>query len=207
MPRTASRRVRCRVETSQRSSAINQPIQEEASRGPLSYRRRMTMARTRAVRLLTVAGAVVGLATAVPAARAEVGVGVGDGDAGAGLVAPDVPPAAAPKRPGAVFHAPFGGHGHGRPDYQPGAPGIGDPYFPLEGNGGYDTQHYDLTFSYDPATDRLEGLAIITAKATQDLSRFDLDLQQLDVSSVTVDAKTASFNRDGQELQITPKNG
>jgi len=156
---------------------------------------------------LTVAGAVVGLATAVPAARAEVGVGVGDGDAGAGLVAPDVTPAAAPQRASAVFHPPFWAHGHGRPDYQPGDPGIGDPYFPLEGNGGYDTQHYDLTFSYDPATDRLEGLAVITARATQDLSRFDLDLQQLDVDSVTVDLQRATFNRDGQELQITPKNG
>src|SRR3954447_4276234 len=167
----------------------------------------MTMARMRAVRLLTVAGAVVGLATAVPAARAEVGVGVGDGDAGAGLVAPDVAPAAAPKRASAVFHPPFWGHGHGRPDYQPGDPGIGDPYFPLEGNGGDDMQHYDLTFSYDPATDRLEGLAVITARATQDLSRFDLDLQQLDVDSVSVDLQRASFNRDGQELQITPRHG
>jgi aminopeptidase N len=88
---------------------------------------------------------------------------------------------------------------------QPGAPGIGDPYFPLEGNGGYDTQHYDLTFNYDPASDRLDGLAVITARATQDLSRFDLDLQQLDVDSVTVNLKRASFTRDGQELQITPK--
>jgi hypothetical protein len=33
--------------------------------------------------------------------------------------------------------------------YSPGAPGVGDPYFPLEGNGGYDVQHYDLRFSYD----------------------------------------------------------
>src|SRR3954447_6159733 len=138
----------------------------------------MTMARMRAVRLLTVAGAVVGLATAVPAARAEVGVGVGDGDAGAGLVAPDVTPAAAPKRPGAVFHAPFWGHGHGRADYQPGARGIGDPYFPLEGNGGYDTQHYDLTFSYDPATDRLQGGAGITPQGAQGFLRFDFHPQK-----------------------------
>ena len=92
-------------------------------------------------------------------------------------------------------------------NFQPGAPGIGDPYFPLEGNGGYDTQHYDLTFSYDPATDRLDGVAKIRAKATQNLSRFDLDLQQLDVSSVTVDGSPAQFTRDGQELQITPKHG
>ena len=43
--------------------------------------------------------------------------------------------------------------------FTPGAPGIDDPYFPLEGNGGYDTKHYDLSFSYDPATDRLEGIS------------------------------------------------
>ena len=40
----------------------------------------------------------------------------------------------------------------------PGAAGIGDPYFPLEGNGGFDVRHYDLTFSYDPATDRLDAV-------------------------------------------------
>jgi hypothetical protein len=87
----------------------------------------------------------------------------------------------------------------------PGAAGIGDPYFPLEGNGGFDVRHYDLTFSYDPATDRLDAVNQIRAVATQALSRFDLDLQQLDVSAVTVNGKPATFTRDGQELQITPK--
>jgi aminopeptidase N len=87
----------------------------------------------------------------------------------------------------------------------PGAAGIGDPYFPLEGNGGFDVRHYDLTFSYDPATDRLDAVNRIRAVATQALSRFDLDLQQLEVSAVTVDGKPATFTRDGQELQITPK--
>jgi aminopeptidase N len=91
--------------------------------------------------------------------------------------------------------------------YSPGAPGIGDPYFPLEGNGGYDVQHYDLTFSYDPATDELDAINKITATATQDLSRFDLDLQQLTVKSVDVNGATASFTRDGQELVITPSPG
>ena len=85
-----------------------------------------------------------------------------------------------------------------------GAPGIGDPYFPLEGNGGYDVRHYDLSFSYNPDTDRLDGVNDITARATQALSRFDLDLQQLDVSAVTVNDEPATFSRDGQELQITP---
>src|SRR3954471_19457950 len=91
--------------------------------------------------------------------------------------------------------------------YSPGAQGIGDPYFPLEGNGGYDVQHYDLSFSYDPATDRLDGLNKITATATQNLSRFDLDLQQLTVMGVEVNDRAASFTRDGQELVITPSKG
>ena len=106
-----------------------------------------------------------------------------------GLVASEA--AAAPAPTHAAPRKKDKGEGHGK--FGPGAPGIGDPYFPLEGNGGYDTQHYDLSFSYDPASDRLEGVAIITAKATQDLSRFDLDLQQLDVSSVTVDRHPATL--------------
>jgi hypothetical protein len=55
-----------------------------------------------------------------------------------------------------------------------GAPGVGDPYYPLYGNGGYDVQHYLLKVSYDPATDRLVGVATISARATQSLCRFNL---------------------------------
>ena len=91
--------------------------------------------------------------------------------------------------------------------YSPGANGIGDPYFPLEGNGGYDVQHYDLRLSYDPATDQLDALNKITATATQSLSRFDLDFQQLTVKGVEVNDQNATFTRDGQELVITPSNG
>ena len=87
----------------------------------------------------------------------------------------------------------------------PGASGVGDPYFPLEGNGGYDALHYDLTLGYDPASDRLDGVATITARAEQDLSSFDLDLQQLDVKWVAVNGRRADFSRDGQELTIAPR--
>ena len=38
-----------------------------------------------------------------------------------------------------------------------GRPGAGDPYFPLDGNGGYDVQHYLLDVAYDPPTGRLVG--------------------------------------------------
>ena len=61
------------------------------------------------------------------------------------------------------------------PRSRPGAPGIGDPYFPLDGNGGYDVQHYLLDLRYEPATDLLAGRATIRARATQNLSRFNLD--------------------------------
>jgi aminopeptidase N len=94
------------------------------------------------------------------------------------------------------------GGGHGDP--QPGAPGIGDPYYSLDGNGGYDVQHYGLDLRYDPASDVLAGTASITARATQSLSRFDLDLVGLEVRSVTVGAHPATWTREGQELVVTP---
>ena len=54
--------------------------------------------------------------------------------------------------------------------------GIGDPYYPRFGNGGYDVQHYDLAIRYGPGTNHLRGVATIAARTTQDLSCFSLDL-------------------------------
>src|SRR3954470_13920287 len=88
--------------------------------------------------------------------------------------------------------------------FAPGSAGLGDPFFPLGGNGGYDVGHYALTLAYDPATKVLDGHARITATATQDLARFDLDLRGFTLPSVMVNGATASFVRDGQELIITP---
>jgi aminopeptidase N len=86
----------------------------------------------------------------------------------------------------------------------PGAPGIGDPYYPLDGNGGYDVGHYGLDLRYDPATDELTATATIEAAATQPLSSFNLDLQGLVVSAVTVEDADAAWTRDGGELTVTP---
>lgn len=92
--------------------------------------------------------------------------------------------------------------------YTPGAAGLGDPYFPELGNGGYDVRHYGLETDYDPATDNLKGRAVITARATQNLSRFNLDLYKLNVRSVEVDGRGAHFSRTGErELVITPRKG
>jgi hypothetical protein len=64
--------------------------------------------------------------------------------------------------------------------FTPGSPGLGDPYFPREGNGGYDATHYDLDLTYLPDDHHLEGTVTINAIATQNLSRFDLDFKNND---------------------------
>ncbi|RZQ61661.1 M1 family metallopeptidase [Amycolatopsis suaedae] len=86
-----------------------------------------------------------------------------------------------------------------------GAPGAGDPYYPNDGNGGYDAVDYQVSVSYDPATKRLDGDTTVAAKATQDLSRFNLDLRGLEVAEVQVDGAPARFAREGDfELVVTP---
>ncbi|BEL09915.1 M1 family metallopeptidase [Actinoplanes sichuanensis] len=93
------------------------------------------------------------------------------------------------------------------PVFGPGADGAGDPYYPKYGNGGYDVGGYDLALSYDPSSGRLEGAATITATATQDLSRFNLDLDGLRVTKVTVDGSAATSTTEDAELVITPAAG
>lgn len=85
-----------------------------------------------------------------------------------------------------------------------GAPGIGDDYFPLAGNGGYDVRRYNLHLSYRRSTDRLDGVAVISARATQRLTRFNLDLEGLRVHSIKVAGRGATWSRSGGELQVTP---
>jgi aminopeptidase N len=87
----------------------------------------------------------------------------------------------------------------------PGAPGAGDPYFPIDGNGGYDVKHYDLAIRYAPASKALAGAVTIRARATQRLSAFDLDLDGLTIRSVTVDGRPARWSRAGTELTVTPR--
>ncbi len=86
----------------------------------------------------------------------------------------------------------------------PGAAGIGDPYFPGAGNGGYDVEHYTLDLTWAAEEGMLAGVATIDADATQDLSRFNLDLSGLEVQSVTVDGEAATFEHADRELQVTP---
>ena len=85
-----------------------------------------------------------------------------------------------------------------------GAPGLGDPYYPDLGNGGYDVDRYVLDLEFDPATAALAGTATIEAAATQDLSAFNVELQGFEIESVTIGDAEAAFSRDGNEVTVEP---
>ncbi|MFJ2028574.1 M1 family metallopeptidase [Streptosporangium sp. NPDC087985] len=93
----------------------------------------------------------------------------------------------------------------GEPRYSAGSASVGDPYFPNQGNGGFDVQHYDIAFSYDPATKHMDATTTITALATQDMDQFNLDFQGPEISALSVGKHPADFRRDGQELIVTPR--
>jgi aminopeptidase N len=86
----------------------------------------------------------------------------------------------------------------------PGAAGIGDPYFPLAGNGGYEVDHYDLGLKVRPKVDRVKAVATISATATQSLSSFNLDFRGLKVTFASVNGQPASVARRGAEMTVTP---
>ena len=87
-----------------------------------------------------------------------------------------------------------------------GSAGIGDPYYPQLGNGGYDVEHYTIALDIDIAAGSLNTAATtIDAIATQDLSAFNLDFRGPEIDEVTVDGHTAAWTREGGELTVTPQ--
>lgn len=101
----------------------------------------------------------------------------------------------------------WAGPGQSDGRYEAGDPGVGDPYFPLYGNGGYQVRHYLLDVTYTPESNHLDGVATLRATATNDLFRFNLDLTGLTVHEITVGGEPAQWDRtDDHELIITPKH-
>lgn len=85
-----------------------------------------------------------------------------------------------------------------------GESGLGDEYYPLDGNGGIDVGHYDIHTRYDFDSGLLRGRTTLTLTPTRDLTRFNLDFL-LPVSEVTVDGRRARHRTvQGHELVITP---
>ena len=87
---------------------------------------------------------------------------------------------------------------------QPGAEGIGDPYFPELGNGGYDVDHYDLELAVDMDSGNLTGTMSMIALANQELSSFNLDFQGFEVDAVTVNDAPVDYTRTEHELTVIP---
>lgn len=86
-----------------------------------------------------------------------------------------------------------------------GAAGVGDPYFPLYGNGGYDVRHYRIGVAYRPRSERLIGRTVIRAVAKKRLRRFNLDLQ-IHAVAVHVNRRRAAFEQHGRELVVWPRS-
>jgi aminopeptidase N len=89
----------------------------------------------------------------------------------------------------------------------PGAAGLGDRLSPGLGNGGYDVVHYDLDLRYATSapTEPIDGSVTILARATQALSRLNLDFAGQRVGDVSVDGRPTQWTRDGEELVVTPR--
>lgn len=90
------------------------------------------------------------------------------------------------------------------PQAQPGADGIGDPFYPQQGNGGYDVTHYSLDLIVDIAQNIISGTATISAQATQPLSAFNLDFGGPAISQVRIGGQPVESSRRGVELTINP---
>jgi aminopeptidase N len=85
-----------------------------------------------------------------------------------------------------------------------GAPGVGDPYFPDAGSSGYDVIKYEISISWDPASETMKATTRIAARATQLLESFYLDLA-LQIDGVQVDGQEATFEKqDFQDVQVIP---
>jgi hypothetical protein len=96
---------------------------------------------------------------------------------------------------------------HRHDPFTPGSSGLGDPLYPLAGNGGYDVRRYSIEIDYDRATNHMDSEAEIKARATQSLSSFNLDLRGFEIPELEVNGRDAEFTRDGQELTVIPRKG
>lgn len=89
-------------------------------------------------------------------------------------------------------------------DARRGAAGIGDPYFPNAGNGGYDALHYAIDLTIEVAGQRVTARTKIKAQATQHLRSFNLDFEQFAIDTVLVDGQPAEYRYQEDELVVTP---
>jgi aminopeptidase N len=84
------------------------------------------------------------------------------------------------------------------------APHVPDPYYPADGNVGYDVLHYAIHDSYRMGDRHLAGVTTIRLVPLVNLPTFNLDLL-LRATSVKIDGQIADFEKsDRHELVVTP---
>ena len=119
----------------------------------------------------------------------------------AGSISPTAPSGATPPPSDPSVQA-------GSTTYTRGARTLNDTLFPQIGNGGYDATHYDLDLDYVISTKFLRGTSTMTARATQNLSGFSMDLAYwMRASKVLVNGEPATFDQGDPstyKLDITP---
>ncbi|MFC8302063.1 M1 family metallopeptidase [Specibacter sp. NPDC057265] len=78
-----------------------------------------------------------------------------------------------------------------------------DPYVPLHGSTSYAVEHYDLDLELRLAGNRLQGRAVITARALVPLTSVELDLIGLGMDKVAVDgARVLKHSQRQGKLQL-----
>lgn len=83
--------------------------------------------------------------------------------------------------------------------------GIPDPYYPQDGNLGYEVVSYTVNLDYFPGNHSIRAITTVDSVAKTGLSTFNLDLVGLTVDKITVSGQRAEFTRqDNHELIITP---
>ncbi len=83
-------------------------------------------------------------------------------------------------------------------------PQVPDPYFPQDGNVGYDALHYDIHDRYRFGDKHLAGTTTVRLVPLEELTSFSLDLL-LRPDSVEIDGVDAAFAKTNpHELTITP---
>ena len=85
-----------------------------------------------------------------------------------------------------------------------GADGIGDPFFPQMGNGGYDVQHYRIDLTADVAQNLIKANVTIEAVTTEALRTFNLDFSGPDIHEVLLNGQPVEYDRQGGELIVVP---
>lgn len=82
--------------------------------------------------------------------------------------------------------------------FSPGAPGLGDPYFPDQGNSGYQVENYDISIRHDPAQNEIVGRTVITFRVLSALThQFYVDLKGMTIDEIRLNDAPVTWTREG----------